>query len=295
MSFRISLENSEQAFDAINDVGVEIGDALLTATLWGIGFGAIAFIITVITLIIVAKKRLLTRPGPYWKWVGHIHYLLIAISLLGGGLIWGVDKGLANYAHRKVDQNFRPFLQQQVPLFREFLSDDIVDGIQDEELLSELQSAKNNAGLVVDILLAYYLDQEGELSRLLEKEELTWTEYGELGWHWGRAFLVREVLAAAIKRAVYSQAEKIGLDEYDVDFILNVIKEFDFKDLDQGLESAAIKATHKAFDVGYKQLRNGHLLTASLPLLLVILDLLFFRALSRRRITPNAGNEVANV
>ena len=94
---------------------------LLNAFFWAF----IGFILCIIVLIILKKKKLFKRDNKLWHILSMLQYPAWLVIFVSAGLSIGVVRGVESKAQSAFDEHAEPYIQSMTPIINQYLMESI--------------------------------------------------------------------------------------------------------------------------------------------------------------------------
>lgn len=269
----------QQAADWAGGIYNYLGALLIKVLPWALLFAFIGFLLALVVMIVVSRKRLLRRSPRAWNAVAKLSYLAILSGFVLGGGAAGVVSQVQRQFNTELDRAVLPALEAQVPVLREYLT---------AQLRGVAPNKPITARDLVDAMLQdlYYQPKSNSLWEKTKAQSVNWVlrRFGAeaLTAAFQQMVIMRiEATGEAMKKDMYGQAQgelvQFGADAL-VKLALDANKNVDFTELDKKVPQVFTDALRKQGDGYFHSLYTSiGILFGGLALLVVGEMLFYFR------------------
>ncbi len=218
--------------DTTLDYSITLGefayDFLLSVLPRAIGFGCLAFIVSLFVLVFIHRKKLYKRANPIWNLLTKLHYLIWIVLFVIVGLGWGALSATKSQALEAIDERLEPYLISQFPLLEEFVIHDLPIYIGEKTIITARDVTKS---------LDNYLLQS--LQKSPEPDGIKARFIRSIGYKLNRKITVI-MLELVVKKFIEDLGARLHLGHDVTEFTVEAFMSADFSSLKQEIIPTAV-------------------------------------------------------
>jgi len=216
------------------DYSVSLGesayDILLGVLPRAIGFGCLAFLVSLFFLVFIHRKKLYARANPIWNLVSKLHYLIWIILFVVVGMGWGALSATKAQALEAIDQQLEPYLTSRFLTLKDLVIHDLPIYVGDKTIITARD---------VTECLDKYLQKE--LQNIPDQDGLKARFIRSIGYKLNRKITVF-LLKLVVKKVINDLGTRLhlGRDHDITEFAVEALMSADFSSLEREVIPIAV-------------------------------------------------------
>jgi hypothetical protein len=258
------METSKEVFNvqtleyAKNVFGI-FSDEIIYIVPGGLIWSLFAFVLSIVVLIILKKKRLFQRDHKVWNLISKLHYPIWIVVFIVTGFAYGVINAVGARAENVLEETGKPYIEASIPILYQQLLNELPVSSPDEKIT--IRSASEY--LIKDLVYTPKSDSQVET---MKSKAISWitSRVGNMV----TIYAVNALVTVAIQGA----GKALDFSDEDLEFNQTSLIDIDFYHADRTISQIvyeAIKNKIKSFFSGIK--KNVYIIFC-ITILLLLLD-----------------------
>lgn len=254
-------ERAKTAYDFSGDAAKVALDVVLAALPVALLYTAIMLVVCTVAIVFMHRRRLYTREAKWWNVLTKLHYPFWLFVFAACGFALGFIASLQSTCDKAIDEKLHPALAGMVLPVQQMIIDSLPPDFDSENMTGQAIYDYLIEKASEDSIFKEVKDEEGmfvELGRRIEKA------------------VRQQITKLALDQAVVAAGEKVGMNEKQAEFSIEVFKSIDFSKKADEIADKVTGAAKSQVGSFANSLRLQVLIYGGILLLLLLIEPLVY-------------------